>query len=101
MGRLQPQRGNPHRLPGAQPVIGLGPAAVDAQFAFANDPLNVRERKPRKPRLEEPVETHTGFIRADRHDFDPPRLRGGGVWLRRRGGTLARLALRPGRLRVC
>ena len=53
-------------LPGFEPVLGLGALAVDAQFAFADDALDVGETQSRKPRLKKAVDAHAGFIGRDR-----------------------------------
>jgi hypothetical protein len=39
--------------------------AVDAQFALSNDALDVGEGEPRKPRFEEAIDAHAGFVRRD------------------------------------
>ena len=60
------QRRDAHVLPRRQPVLRLDALAVHAQLAFADDALDVGERKPGKPRLEETIDAHAGFIAANR-----------------------------------
>jgi hypothetical protein len=36
--------------------------AVHAQFALSNDALDVGEGEPRKPRLDETIDAHAGFV---------------------------------------
>ena len=59
------QRRNAHRLAGLQPVLGLRALAVHPHLAFADDALDVGERRARKPRLEETVDAHAGFVGRD------------------------------------
>ena len=64
--RIELERRDAHRLPGLQPVLGLRALAVHAHLAFADDALDVGERQPREPRLEEAVEPHAVLVAASR-----------------------------------
>src|SRR5262249_58501367 len=59
---IQPQRRDAHRLPGLEPLLGLRALAVHAQLALSNDALDVGEGEPRKPRLDETIDAHAGFV---------------------------------------
>src|SRR5262249_28677458 len=39
--------------------------AVDAQLTLSNDALDVGEGEPRKPRLDEAIDAHAGFVGCD------------------------------------
>ena len=52
--------------PSSMPILAVGALAVDAQFAFTDDALNVGERQAGKPRFEKAVDAHVVFVR--RHD---------------------------------
>ena len=49
-------------LAGLEPVLGVDALAVHPHFAFAHDALDVAERQPGKPRLEEAIDPHAGFV---------------------------------------
>src|SRR5262249_56512719 len=51
-----------NRRPGLEPLLGLRALAVHAQFALSNDALDVGEGEPRKPRLDEAIDAHAGFV---------------------------------------
>jgi hypothetical protein len=76
--RFEPQRGNAHRLPGCKPILRLDPPAVHPQLAFADDALDMGERKPGKSCFEKAVDPHAGFIRRHGRCLNPGRrgLRG-------------------------
>ena len=61
---IQSQRRDAHRLPGLEPLFGLRALAVHAQFALSNDALDMGEGEPRKPRLDEAIDAHAGFVRC-------------------------------------
>ena len=65
--RIKAQRRNTHCLSGFQPVLWLRALAVDAHLAFTDDALDVGEAQAWKARLEEAIDPHAGFVRADRH----------------------------------
>ena len=67
------ERRNTHHLPGFQPVLRLRALAVHAHLAFADDALNVGERQPREPRLEEAVEPHAVLVTGDGDGLDALR----------------------------
>src|SRR5262249_27446567 len=78
--RIKLERRDTDCLPGLQPVLRLGALAVHAQLAFADDALNVGEAQPREPRLEETVDAHTRFVRADRDGLTASSCHGGGLF---------------------
>ena len=73
--RRQRERRHTHALPGFEPRLRLGALAVQAHLAFAHDALDVAERQARKPRLEEAVDAHAGFIRRHGERLDAFGLR--------------------------
>src|SRR6185369_4710520 len=80
--RLELQRRNANALAFLQPILAVGALAVDAQLAFANDALDVGERKPRKARLQKAVDAHVVFVRGHHDGLNLDRQR------RRLGGSL-------------
>jgi hypothetical protein len=73
--RIEPQRRNADRLPGLEPVLRLRALTVDAHLAFADDALDVGEAQARKPRLEETVHPHAGFVGGHRDVLHAGRRR--------------------------
>src|SRR5262249_43998296 len=64
---IKPERRNAHGLPGLQPVFRLRALAVDPYLALTNDALDVGKAQARKPRLEEAVDPHAGFVGSNGH----------------------------------
>src|SRR6185437_12939212 len=64
---------NAHRLAGLQPRLRLRALAIHADFAFADDALDMTERKSRKARFEETIDAHAVFIRRDGDGLDTLR----------------------------
>ena len=73
--RIELERRNADALAFLQPVLAVGALAVDAQLAFANDALDVGERKPRKARLEEAVDAHVVLVGGNDDGLDLGRQR--------------------------
>src|SRR4029453_10831103 len=91
-GRIEFQRRNPDTLPFLQPVLAVGALAVHAQFAFADDALDVGERQSGKARLKKAVDPHVVLIRRYDDGLNLCRQRwrlGDGLWrLRNQGSRL-------------
>ena len=62
---VEPQRRNAHGLAGLEPALRLGALAVDPHLAFADDALDMGKAQSRKPRFEEAVDAHAGFVGRD------------------------------------
>ena len=120
LGRIELERRNADALAFFKAILAVGTLAVDAQLAFADDALDVRERQAGKTRLEKTVDAHVVLVRGHHHGLNFGRQRrrlGDGLlglgherlWLggarRGRGKPRGRLAtgsdlpLRPLRLR--
>ena len=76
--RIELERRNADRLAALEPVLGLRALAVHAHLAFADDALDVGERQPREPRLEEAVEPHAVLVAGDGDGLHAARLAAGG-----------------------
>src|SRR5437879_6090816 len=61
-GSIEFQRRNANALPLFQPVLAVGALAIDAQLAFADDALDVRERQAGKARLEKAIDAHVVLV---------------------------------------
>ena len=58
-------------LTGLEPLLGLGPLAVDPQLALSDDPLDVGEGELREARDEEAVDPHPGLVGIDLKVWTP------------------------------
>ena len=70
---IEPQRRDAYRLPAVQSLFRLRAPAIHPQLALSDDPLDVRERQPGKPRFEKAVDAHAGFIGGDCKILNPGR----------------------------
>ena len=81
--------------PALEPVLRVGALAVHAHLAFADDALDVAERQPGKPRLEEAVEPHAGFVGRTVTVCTPVATSAGGGARRRCGRGAFHLSSAP------
>jgi hypothetical protein len=65
-GRIKLERRDADALPLFDAILAVGTLAVDAQFAFADDALDVGERQAGKTRLQKTVDPHIVLVRG--HD---------------------------------
>ena len=74
--RIELQRRDADALPLLEAVLAVDALAVDAEFAFADDALDMGERQAGEARLEEAVDTHVVLVRRHLDGLDLGRQQG-------------------------